>query len=151
MWHQWKRINGWIKSLFLFCCTHKYSHSFITSRLNHWCHMDYFNDVLTTFLNLECGCCITSYACQNALGFYQKYLNLCSEDEQRSYGFGTAWMWVINKIIFIFGWTIPLITNGVSLGAGLSVCPTNSRLKMCSIQTLKRVVLKVPGLWWKTL
>ncbi len=40
-----------------------------------------------------------------ALGFHQKYLNLCSEDEQR---FGTKWGWVINNIIFIFGWTIPL-------------------------------------------
>ncbi len=25
---------------------------------------------------------------QKALGFHLKYLNLCSEDEQRSYGFG---------------------------------------------------------------
>ncbi len=25
-----------------------------------------------------------------ALGFLQKYLNLCSEDERRSYGFGTT-------------------------------------------------------------
>ncbi len=36
---------------------------------------------------------------------YQKYLNLCSEDEQRSYGFGMTWVWVINDIIYIF---IPL-------------------------------------------
>ncbi len=44
-----------------------------------------------------------------ALGFHQKYLNLCSEDECRSYGYGTTWGWVINDSIFIFGWTIPLI------------------------------------------
>ncbi len=25
-----------------------------------------------------------------ALGFHHKYLDLCSEDERRSYGFGTA-------------------------------------------------------------
>ncbi len=31
----------------------KYSCSFIKLRLNHWCHMDYFNNVLTTFLGLE--------------------------------------------------------------------------------------------------
>ncbi len=31
---------------------------FIKLRLNHWCHMDYFNDVLTTFLGLERGCCL---------------------------------------------------------------------------------------------
>ncbi len=45
---------------------------------------------------------------QKALGFHQKYLNLCSEDERRSCGFGTTWGWVINDRIFIFGWTIPL-------------------------------------------
>ncbi len=27
---------------------------------------------------------------QKALRFYKKKLNLCSEDEQRSYGFGTT-------------------------------------------------------------
>ncbi len=27
---------------------------------------------------------------QKALGFHQKYLYLCSEDERRSYGFGTT-------------------------------------------------------------
>ncbi len=31
----------------------------------------------------------------------QKYLNLCFEDERRSYRFGMTW-------VFIFGWTIPL-------------------------------------------
>ncbi len=42
---------------------------------------------------------------------HQKYLNLCSENEQRSYRFGTTWGWVINDRIFIFGWTIPLNSN----------------------------------------
>ncbi len=46
---------------------------------------------------------------KRALRFHQKYLNLCSEDERRSYGFVTTWGWVINDRIFIFGWTIPLI------------------------------------------
>ncbi len=40
---------------------------------------------------------------EKALGFHQKYLNLCSEDERRSYGFGTTWGWVINGIIFSLG------------------------------------------------
>ncbi len=43
-----------------------------------------------------------------ALGFHQRYLNLCSKDEQMSYGFGTKWGWEMNDIISIFGWTIPL-------------------------------------------
>ncbi len=48
----------------------KYSRSFITLQLNHWCHMDYFNDVLTSFLGLECGSSIAVYAGQKALGFH---------------------------------------------------------------------------------
>ncbi len=51
-------------------------------------------------------CCL--WEGQRALRFKQKCLNLCSEDERRSYGFGTTWGWVINDRIFIFGWTIPL-------------------------------------------
>ncbi len=43
-----------------------------------------------------------------------KYLNLCSEDERRSYGFGTTRGWVINDRIFIFGWTIPLSIQNYS-------------------------------------
>ncbi len=47
---------------------------------------------------------------QRALRSHQTYLNLCSEDERRSYRFGSTWGWVINDRIFIFGWTNPLIT-----------------------------------------
>jgi len=43
-----------------------------------------------------------------AIGFHQKYLNLCSEDERRSYRCGTTWGWVINDRNFILGWTNPL-------------------------------------------
>ncbi len=35
-----------------------------------------------------------------ALRFKQKYLNLCSDDEWRSYGFGTTSVGVLNDIIF---------------------------------------------------
>ncbi len=31
---------------------------------------------------------------QSALGMHQEHLNLCSEDEQKSYRFGTTWAWV---------------------------------------------------------
>ncbi len=53
-------------------------------------------------------CPLLSMEGQRALGSNQKYLNLCSEDERRSYGFGVTWGWVINDRIFIFGWTNPL-------------------------------------------
>ncbi len=39
-----------------------YSRSFIKLPLNHWCHMNYFNDVLTTFLGLEHVSCVAVYA-----------------------------------------------------------------------------------------
>ncbi len=61
-------------------------------------------------MSLLCSCALTvvipllSMEGQRA----QKYLNLCSEDVRRSYGFGTTWGWAINDSIFIFGWTIPL-------------------------------------------
>ncbi len=47
---------------------------------------------------------------QRALRFHQKYLNFCSEDDWRSWGFGTTWGWVINVRMIIFGWTNPLRT-----------------------------------------
>ncbi len=39
--------------IFVFFAHKKYSRGFIKLRLNHRCHMDYFNNVLTTFLDLE--------------------------------------------------------------------------------------------------
>ncbi len=87
------------KVIFVFFAFKKYSRSFIELRLNHWCHMDYFNNVLTTFLGLECGSCIAVY--EGSENNKKQNLNLC-------YGFGTTWGWVINDRIFIFEWTIPL-------------------------------------------
>ncbi len=84
----WKRRNCWIEVEvfnFVFFEYKKYSHSFIELSLNHWCHMDYFNDGLTYFLGLERVSCVEA---QKALGFHHKYLNLYSEDEQSFYGFG---------------------------------------------------------------
>ncbi len=72
--------------------------------LVYWCpcYVSGPGDIAVALLSMES---------QRALGFNQKYLNLCSEDEQMSYGFGTTWGWVINDCIFVFGWTFPLI-NG---------------------------------------
>ncbi len=91
------------KVVIYFFAHKKYSRSFIKIWLNHWCHMDYFNDVLTIFLGLERGSCIAVYAeSYKALGFHQKYLDLCSKDERRSYRFGTglsnSWQ---NKIFWV--------------------------------------------------
>ncbi len=70
--------------------------------------MDYFNDVLTTFLGLERVSCVAVYRGSESSRIHQKYLNLCSEDERGITGW-TSWRWVINDRIFIFGWTIPLM------------------------------------------
>ncbi len=47
---------------FVFLALIKCSRSFIALGLIHWCHMDYFNDVLTMFLDLEQGSSLTVYA-----------------------------------------------------------------------------------------
>ncbi len=64
-----------------------------------YCYVSGYGNISVALLSME-G--------QRALGFHQKYLNFCSEDEWRSYGFGTTWGGVINDRVFIFGWTIPL-------------------------------------------
>ncbi len=51
---------------------------------------------LTTFLGLKRVSSIAINGGLKALGFNQKYLHLCSEDERRFLGFGTTWGWVIN-------------------------------------------------------
>jgi len=57
-------------------------------KLNHCSYMNYINNVFTTFLGLEI--CNDVAVNEGTESFHQKYLNLCSEDEQRSYGFGTT-------------------------------------------------------------
>ncbi len=41
-----------------------------------------------------------------------KYIPLCSAEQTHSYMFRTFWYWVNDDRIFIFGWTIPLVTEG---------------------------------------
>ncbi len=56
---EWQRTDAEKKKSFnivviLVFFEHKtYSHSFIKLRLNHWCHMDYFNNVFITFIALN--------------------------------------------------------------------------------------------------
>ncbi len=64
---------------------------------------------LLSFWALNVSVTLLSKQGQKPLGVHQKFLNLCSEDERRSYGFGTTWGWVINDSILILGWIIHLI------------------------------------------
>jgi len=102
-----KKRNSRIKSLYLFVFSHKkYSRCLINLCLSHCSHgickhFLHWPSGPSSFDPLECLC-----SSDPPLKFNKKYLHLCSEDEQRSYGVGTAWGWVIND--FIFGWTNPL-------------------------------------------
>ncbi len=49
------------------------------------------------FWALNVSVALLSMLGQKALGFHQKHLNLCSEDERRSYGFEPTWRWVIHE------------------------------------------------------
>ncbi len=57
-------LNNFFSSVSVFderITNKKYSRSFINLRLNHWCHMDHFNDLLTTFLvhkTIQLRCCL---------------------------------------------------------------------------------------------
>ncbi len=77
-----------------------YSCSFITLRLTRWYPMYYFNDVLTTFLGLECFSSVAVYAGSESSWIFVTKLN-------EGLRFGMIRGWVINDRIFIFEWTIP--------------------------------------------
>ncbi len=57
--------------IFVFFVHKKYSRIFIKLRLNHWCHMGYFNNVLTMFLGLNVVIILQG---QKALGFHKNIL-----------------------------------------------------------------------------
>ncbi len=79
------------KAIILVFFAHKtYAHSFIALRLKPLMSHGLFYNVLTAFLGLALSVVLLSMEGQRVLGFHQKYLNLCSEDERRSYGFGTT-------------------------------------------------------------
>ncbi len=68
---------------------------------------------------------------QRALGFHQKYLNLCSKHEQKSYGFGTTWGWVINDRIFIFWVNYPFKKFVVTFCADITLKSQKQLLLVC--------------------
>ncbi len=58
-----------------------------------------------------------------------EYLPLCSAEQTHSHRSGTTWGWVNDDWIFIFGWTVPLITNHITALTAL-----NFSLKLCDTQ-----------------
>ncbi len=91
---------------------------------NCWTEWTILTVSLLSFWALIVSVVLLSMQGQKALKFHQKYLNLCSKDEWRSYEFGTTWGWVINARIFIFGRTFHLSTT--ILGRRGIICMTNN-------------------------
>ncbi len=95
---------------------------------------------LLPFWALNVSVALLSMQGQRALGFHQKYLNLCFEDEWSSNMFGMTWGWVIYDIIFIFGWTIPneiKMINIFSIQVLPSVCLFQERNHI-SVRSVER-------------
>ncbi len=62
-----RQYHKWVAAesvLLCFLCTQKV---FIKLRLNHWAHMEYFNNILTTFLGLERVSCVAVNAGSESL------------------------------------------------------------------------------------
>ncbi len=91
--------------IFVFFAHKKYSRSFIQLRLNQWCHVNYFIDVLNIFLALECGSCVTvvSTQGQKVLRFHKKFVFLFVFRKW------TMVLHVLDDGILFLEWTIPLI------------------------------------------
>ncbi len=107
----WRREDKLLNKvvIFVFFAHKKYSRSFEKLWLNHWCHMDYFNDLLATFLSLDRVRILAVYGGSESSRNSSKNILICVP--KMNEGLGTTWGWVINDRIFIFGWTIPLIMN----------------------------------------
>ncbi len=88
--------------IFVFFAHKRYSCSFITLQLNHWCQIwTILMMSLLPFWALSMSVALLSMEVQRALRFHQKYFNLCSEEEWRSYRIRTTWEWVTNDRISI--------------------------------------------------
>ncbi len=73
--------------------------------------MDYFHNVLTTFLGLG-SVVLLSMQGQKALRFHKKYPNLCSEDEQRSLE------WHEYELMTVFSFLTIMLVLAFSSGQG---------------------------------
>ncbi len=69
-------ISLFIVVIFVFLAHKKFSRS-IKLQLNHWCHMNNFNNVLTTFLGLEHGSCVAVYAGSESSQISSKNILIC--------------------------------------------------------------------------
>ncbi len=80
--------------IFVFFTHKKYSRSFVKLWLNHWHHMDYFIDVLATFLDLDRVRTLAVYGRVRELSEFIKNILICVP---KSYRFGTTQGWVMTE------------------------------------------------------
>ncbi len=111
---------------------------------------------LLSFWALNVSVALLTIQGQKALRFNQEYLNLCSEDEWRFYGFGTIWGWVIHDGIFVFGWTITLRKNITASKASpdwrrfwtrklFMACPSSEQ----QMSSMRNPSCSKALIWWK--
>jgi len=62
---------------FFFCVSKQSTYHFIKLRVIQWSHMDFFNDVFTTFLDLESGSSIGSLWRDQKLSDFIKKILIC--------------------------------------------------------------------------
>ncbi len=80
-----KMAPGWCRGhellnkviIFVFFAHKKYSRSFVKLQLNHGCHMDYFNNVFTTFLDLDRVKILAVYGRVRELSEFIKNILIC--------------------------------------------------------------------------
>ncbi len=82
-----ERRHHWIKSFFFFL-----QHILVLMSHGLFQRCPYYVSGLLTML-------VPSMQGQKARGSHQKYLNLSSEDGWRSYGFGTTWVVIHDRIV----------------------------------------------------
>ncbi len=94
-----------LHSACVFFAHKKYFRSFVKLRLNHWCHMDYFTDVLAMFLDLgtlQLHCCLWRV---RELSDLIKNILICVPKMNEGLTGLERHEWVFNDRIFNFGWT----------------------------------------------
>ncbi len=105
-WLHWLRSGVLYTQVFF--AHKKYSRIFVKFRLNPWCHMDYFTDLLATFLCVDRGNILAVYGGSESSQNSSKISYFVLQWRTKVLRFGLTWGWVINDRIFIFEWTIPL-------------------------------------------
>ncbi len=101
---RWRRGDELLNKviIFVFFAYKKYSHRFITLRLNHWWQMDYFDDVFHTFLDLDNVNCLAVNGIVTSLPvFIQNILNCVPKTNEAFTGLERhGGKWLMTKFSF---------------------------------------------------